>query len=497
MNIAADIDISALPPRANAQNKAINLIEACSMFARWSLADKNRLAQRAREFDLAPGETLYERDDSARGLYLVYSGCVKVAVMTDEGDEAIIDVVGNGQWFGELSIIDGLTRQHSAIALEQTSCIVLDNQLIESVLTANPSLHREFSLLISKRLRDIFLWMEESLLNSVGAQIVKRLQHIAMSVGTSHEDGVIIRALISQDMLAAMLGITRQTLNKELGALKQEGLIKKIGRYYWIKSAATFSTSSNTGRLPVFPTSSFAQHAVFHCVATPCNKKGAWAQHYVDNNPLFGRWTPADRERLALSVQEFHLAPGQTLFERGACSKRLYFVIAGSLKGAVQAEDGSEAIIDVGAGGQWFGGLGIIDKQPSRQSVIALEETHCIAFSGTVIESVLEQNPELYREISYLLCERLRAVFAQMETSLLKSIQDRVLTRLQRTALDAGTPHDGGYTIHSRISQDVLAGMLGITRQTLNKVLGQLKQSGLVRKIGNRYWVSMSPTSSN
>ncbi len=220
------------------KSKALKLIDACTMFERWTLTDKQWLAQSAREFELAPGEALYERDDKARGLYLVHAGCVKVVVFTDEGDEAVIDVVGNGQWFGELSILDRLPRQHSAIALERASCIALDSQFIEKILEANPALYREFAILLCRRLRDVFILVEESLLSSVGAQILNRLQHIATGVGTPHEDGFIIRTPISQDVLAAMLGITRQTLNKEMSILKKSGVVKKVGRYYWVRCPA-------------------------------------------------------------------------------------------------------------------------------------------------------------------------------------------------------------------------------------------------------------------
>ncbi|MGB3623172.1 MAG: helix-turn-helix domain-containing protein [Ketobacter sp.] len=54
-------------------------------------------------------------------------------------------------------------------------------------------------------------------------------------MGSSHEDGYLIRTRISQDLQAAMLGITRQTLNKEMAELKRSGVIKKLGSHYWVK----------------------------------------------------------------------------------------------------------------------------------------------------------------------------------------------------------------------------------------------------------------------
>lgn len=214
----------------------LTALETNPWFAQWTPADRQQLANNATLWALHPGQSLYLRGEPAKCLYLVISGSLKVMVPTAEGDEAIIDVAGPGQWLGELGIIDQKPRQHSVIALEASHGVLFDKARIERVLQANPALYHGVALILSERLRHMFLWVEESLLSSVKSQILYRLRHIAAGVGTPLDDGVLIRTRISQELLAAMLGVTRQTLNKELIALKRAGLIKKVGAYYWVKT---------------------------------------------------------------------------------------------------------------------------------------------------------------------------------------------------------------------------------------------------------------------
>ena len=212
-------------------------------------------------------------------------------------------------------------------------------------------------------------------------------------------------------------------------------------------------------------------------------------EQFLAHNPLLQSWASADIQRLKSSAKTFRWSCGQALFERGDQARWLYIVISGSVKGVALSADGNEAIIDLAGAGQWFGGLSIIDQEPHRHTAIALEETHCIGLDGLIIREILEANPGLYREVVFMLCQRLRSTFKWIEDSLLNSVQDRIYARLLEIARNMGEAHEDGFIIKNRLSQDALAAMLGVTRQTLNKALGELRQQGEVKKIGNHYWV--------
>ncbi|MEE2732597.1 MAG: Crp/Fnr family transcriptional regulator [Pseudomonadota bacterium] len=214
-----------------------------------------------------------------------------------------------------------------------------------------------------------------------------------------------------------------------------------------------------------------------------------------EHSTLLQSWNAEDKHRVKEHAKTFSWDTGQLLFSRGDPARWLYIVISGSVKGVVFSEDGHEAIIDLAGPGQWFGGLSIIDQQPHPQTAVALEPTLCLALDGLIIREVLEANPSLYRDVVFMLCQRLRSTFSWIEDSLLGSVQDRIFKRLQDIALSIGERHEDGFIIQSRLSQDALASMLGVTRQTLNKALGELRAQGQVKKVGNQYWVRNSESS--
>lgn len=218
-------------------------------------------------------------------------------------------------------------------------------------------------------------------------------------------------------------------------------------------------------------------------------ERGLLSHAFMDECPLFKNWSQAEKLRLAESAKDFYWQPEQIIFDRGDISRWLFLIVSGSVKGVVLKENGDQAIIDLAGRGNLFGGLSIVDNKPHLHSAVAIEATHCIGFDSAIIQSVLDQNPSLYREIAVALSSQLRSTFIWLEESLLRSVKQRVYIRLQQIAADTGTPHEGGMLIQPPISQDALAAMMGVTRQTLNKELGELKKSGLVQKLGNKYWV--------
>lgn len=210
---------------------------------------------------------------------------------------------------------------------------------------------------------------------------------------------------------------------------------------------------------------------------------------HVDDCPLFGQWDLQQKIQLVESAKAIHLLSGEALFCRGDTEKKLYLLLSGSVKGALLSEEGNEAIIDLVGTGQWFGGLNIVDNRPHSYSAVALEPTLCMSFDGNLIKRIVDANPVFYREVANLLCERLRAQLNWTEENLLWPVKKRIVIRMENMASRCGTPFEDGLIIQTRISQDVLASMLGVTRQTLNKELRELKQSGVIRKIGSHYWI--------
>ena len=169
------------------------------------------------------GEMLYRKGDPVGGFYGVVQGAIKVSTLGGDGREGILSVVEAGNWFGEASLVDGLPRPHDATAVQRTVVLVVSqpafNRLMQRGVFA-----RAIGGLLCGRLRALYGMVEDSMLRSTRTRVARRLLALARGDATMSNDARA-SVTVSQEALAMMLGITRQTLSKELKVLAHAGVL--------------------------------------------------------------------------------------------------------------------------------------------------------------------------------------------------------------------------------------------------------------------------------
>ncbi|TDF39839.1 Crp/Fnr family transcriptional regulator [Alteromonadaceae bacterium M269] len=191
-----------------------------------------KLATLCRIKTLSSGELLFEKGDQPKGLYCVLTGKMRVSSITTEGKEALLTWLEPGQWFGEISLFDGLPRTHDSHAETETTLLLLPSQGFSGLLSNHPELYQHFVTLLCQKLRQTFSLLEDSASLSNKGQLARRLillSHnpmLANSRSSQDDDATHTRISVSQESLASMLNITRQTVNKLLQELQQLGMIK-------------------------------------------------------------------------------------------------------------------------------------------------------------------------------------------------------------------------------------------------------------------------------
>jgi CRP/FNR family cyclic AMP-dependent transcriptional regulator len=174
---------------------------------------------------IQPGQRLFERGDPPAGLFAVLDGRVRISASEANGKEALLLLLEPPQWFGEISIIDGLPMTHDAIADVETLVVHSPLRAVKKLLEQQPKQWQQIALLVSGKMRLAFLAMEEAALLPAPARVARRLVWIAEGYGEfrSRTSRVIN---LKQDQLGAMLSLSRQTANQVLKDLESRGLIK-------------------------------------------------------------------------------------------------------------------------------------------------------------------------------------------------------------------------------------------------------------------------------
>lgn len=182
-----------------------------------------QMIARAELVRLRPGEMLFRQGDAPTGLYGLVSGTLKMSSLREDGREAILAVLETGIWFGEISLIDDLPRTHNATAIGPVEVLVLPRSAFDALM-ARADFARAVAQLMAGRIRLLYGIVEDATLRSTRARIARRLLLMARGDVTL-SPLKRPRVPVSQEGLAMMLGISRQTLSKELRLLSEQGAI--------------------------------------------------------------------------------------------------------------------------------------------------------------------------------------------------------------------------------------------------------------------------------
>src|SRR6266700_2687696 len=152
------------------------------------------------------GEVIFHRDDPGQVLYVIKEGKVKICLISPDGQEISLVVLGKGECFGELSLLDGLGRSADVIALERVECYTLQRSDFHSSIMKNPKIAIQVLEVLSKRLRNTDQQVEDLIFLDVYGRVAKKLLALAETHGSEVEKGsILIDMRLTQSELASMV----------------------------------------------------------------------------------------------------------------------------------------------------------------------------------------------------------------------------------------------------------------------------------------------------
>jgi CRP/FNR family transcriptional regulator, cyclic AMP receptor protein len=175
---------------------------------------------------MTQGTPLRKRND---GLMVLHSGLLKISSKNAAGNEAVLGFIQPGQWFGELSMLDGQIRERDVRSIGVSEVLVVESDTFHRLMQ-DASFHQHLVDLQSARTRLLLSLVEDFTLRSARARAARRLLMLACDDDTRSEPHRK-ELIISHEALASMLGMTRQTLALQLKALTDAGaIIQGYGR---------------------------------------------------------------------------------------------------------------------------------------------------------------------------------------------------------------------------------------------------------------------------
>jgi CRP-like cAMP-binding protein len=172
------------------------------------------LCQRRR---LGSGETLFKKGDEGDALFGVRRGAIRIETGTERGERLTLNVLGAGDIFGEIGLLDGQPRTADAVAAEDCELFVLRRADFQRFVERNTHISLRLIELLCQRLRWMSARMEEVALLPVSARIARRLAGLAQDFGNELS--------ITQGQLGEFVGAARETVSRQLQIWREEGII--------------------------------------------------------------------------------------------------------------------------------------------------------------------------------------------------------------------------------------------------------------------------------
>jgi CRP-like cAMP-binding protein len=189
-----------------------------------------RLAAAARRRIYKRGEVIFHEGDPGEALLVLESGRVKVFTYADSGDETLLAILGPGECFGELALIDGEPRSATIQAIEPVEAVSVGRAAFLALVREHPQTAEHLMHRLAAKIRYLTDVVSDLAFLDLEGRLAKRLLELAEKHGQDVGDEVLIELPLTQEDLAAMVGATRASVNKLLGWYEDRGMIARRGR---------------------------------------------------------------------------------------------------------------------------------------------------------------------------------------------------------------------------------------------------------------------------
>ena len=217
----------------------IPILQRVPLFSQLSAVELQRVVDVARERAYPRNSVILFEDDPGDALYVVATGQVKVVLIGEDGREVILSVMGPGEFFGEMSLLDDEPRSAHVIAMEDSSLAVLRREDFESLLTATPQIALALLRELSRRLRRADEKVGSLVLLDVQGRVARLLLDMA-----GEEGGERITRRLTHHTIAQMIGSSRETVSRTMRDLTDKGLIAVQRRDIVIRDRAALEQSA-------------------------------------------------------------------------------------------------------------------------------------------------------------------------------------------------------------------------------------------------------------
>jgi CRP-like cAMP-binding protein len=221
--------MATAPPNPQIRT-VLDQLRRVPLFAHLTESELERVSAAVREKSYPKSSVILFEHDPGDALYVVVSGQVKVVLIGEDGREVILAILTEGDFFGEMSLIDDEPRSAHVIATEDSNLLVLRREDFLRCMEQTPRIALGLLRALSRRLRRA----DDKIGGLVLLDVTGRLARLLIELADDN-DGRMIAKRLTHHMIAQMIGSSRETVSRTLRDLSARGLIEVSRRTLAIK----------------------------------------------------------------------------------------------------------------------------------------------------------------------------------------------------------------------------------------------------------------------
>ncbi len=167
--------------------------------------------------------------ETGSALFVIISGKAKISRVSDDGKEVILTILSDSDFFGEMALLDGLTRSANVTAMEDTEMFLIQRNDFLNLLEEHPEVTIALVQELTQRLRSADMKIKSLSLKDAEGKVANVILQLADNVGRIKQGKVEIEKLPFQHDLANMAGTSRETISRTLHAFAKKGLVELEG----------------------------------------------------------------------------------------------------------------------------------------------------------------------------------------------------------------------------------------------------------------------------
>jgi CRP/FNR family transcriptional regulator, cyclic AMP receptor protein len=212
------------------EDKKIEFLRSISLCGSMSDAEITNIAEHCQLKKFTKRNIVFMEQDPGNMFYIIYNGKIKITKLNNDGNEVILSILGTGDFFGEMSLLDQYKRNANAIALEDIELLTIDRNEFLDVLHKNTTFTFNLLKTFAIRLRSTDIRVKSFFLDDAQQKVLMMLYDLSEKLGTAKGKGMLLKDMPNQTDLANLTGISRETLSRIIKKFEMNEIITREGK---------------------------------------------------------------------------------------------------------------------------------------------------------------------------------------------------------------------------------------------------------------------------